>query len=74
MKGERRILSTQFQSNLAARLNDVAYGRQVLVITRHSTPMAALISIEDYEHFRRLLRDERLAMGPGGGEDHDEGR
>jgi len=58
MKNERRILSTQLASNLAAMLNNVAFGHQVIVVTRHSTPMAALIPMEDYEHFRRLLKDE----------------
>jgi prevent-host-death family protein len=58
MKGERRVLSTQLASNLAAMLNNVAYGGKFIVVTRHSTPMAALISIDDYEHFRQLLRDE----------------
>lgn len=44
----------EFRNSTADSLNRVAYGGEHLVLDRRGKPIAAIISIEDFERFREL--------------------
>lgn len=51
---ETEISVSDARSDLAEIINLVKYGNQRFIITRRGRPLAALISIEDYDKLEQL--------------------
>lgn len=45
----KTVPSREFRSNLSALLDDVADGRDHVIVTRNGRPAAALVPIDEYE-------------------------
>ena len=54
----KSIGATEVRNNLGSLLNRVHRGQEQLVVEKLGIPVAAIISIKDYEHYRRLLVQE----------------
>ncbi|MGH2536019.1 MAG: type II toxin-antitoxin system Phd/YefM family antitoxin [Candidatus Promineifilaceae bacterium] len=52
------IGATEVRNNLGHLLNRVHRGYEQLVVEKLGIPVAAIISIKDYEHYRSLLAQE----------------
>jgi prevent-host-death family protein len=53
---------TQARDELADLINRVSYGRERIILTRHSKPVACIVSPED---LARLEESEREQISPG---------
>lgn len=56
---ERYINSGEARNELPELLQRAAYGHEHAVIARRGKPLAALISVEEYRLFERLLEEYR---------------
>ena len=54
----KTIGATEVRNNLGTLLNRVHRGEEQLVVEKLGIPVVAIISIRDYEHYRRLLAQE----------------
>lgn len=54
----KSIGATEVRNNLGNLLNRVHRGQEQLVVEKLGIPVAVIISIKDYEHYRRLLVQE----------------
>jgi len=52
------IGATEVRNNLGNLLNRVYWGKEQLVVEKLGIPVAAIISIKDYEHYRLLMAQE----------------
>lgn len=52
---QKVIPATEVRNKLGRLLNGVYRGDEQLVVEKMGIPVAAIISIRDYEHYRRLL-------------------
>ena len=52
---KKTIGATEVRNNMGKLLNRVFRGEEQLVIEKLGIPVAAIISMEDYEQYRRLL-------------------
>jgi prevent-host-death family protein len=58
---EKKVIgATEVRNKLGRLLNRVYRGEEHLVVEKLGIPVAAIISMKDYEHYRRLLADEIL--------------
>lgn len=56
---EKKVIgATEARNKLGKLLNRVYQGQEHLVIEKLGIPVAVMISMRDYEHFRRLLAQE----------------
>lgn len=57
----RKVIgATEVRNKLGRLLNRVHQGEEHLVVEKLGIPVAAIISMKDYEHYRRLLAEEML--------------
>ena len=62
---QKVIPATEVRNNLGRLLNSVYRSEEYLVVEKMGIPVAAIISMKDYEHYRRLLAKEALErLGP----------
>ena len=54
----KNVGATEVRNNLGTLLNRVHRGQEQLVVEKLGIPVAAIISIKDYEQYRRLLLQE----------------
>lgn len=52
------IGATEMRNNLSSLLNRIHRGKEQLVVEKLGIPVVAIISIQDYEQYRRLLAQE----------------
>jgi prevent-host-death family protein len=52
----------QVKRDISELVNQVAYGRERIVLTSRGRPKAAIVSIEDYEHLEQEARDRSCAQ------------
>ncbi len=52
---QKVIPATEVRNKLGRLLNSVYRGEEQLVVEKMGIPVAAIISMSDYEHYRRLL-------------------
>lgn len=57
---QKKIGATEARNNLGRLLNRVHQREEHLVVEKLGIPVAAVISIVDYEHYQRLLVAEML--------------
>lgn len=57
---QKKIGATEARNNLGRLLNRVHQREEHLVVEKLGIPVAAVISMDDYEHYRRLLAAETL--------------
>ena len=59
----RRIIpATEVRNNLGKLLNQVHRNQQHLVVEKLGIPVAAIISIKDYEQYRRMYAAHQLTV------------
>lgn len=57
---KKTVGATEARNKLGKLLNRVHRGQEHLVIEKLGIPVAAVINMNDYEHYRRLLAQEHL--------------
>ncbi len=57
---KRTVGAAEARNNLGKLLNRVHSGEEHVVIEKLGIPVAAVINMDDYEHYRRLLAQEHL--------------
>ena len=69
---QRVIPATEMRNNLGKLLNQVHLNEQHLVVEKLGIPVAAIISMRDYEQYRRMFAAHRLnAFGRRAGAEAD---
>src|SRR5438552_17876908 len=58
LPSRKSVRVTEMRNHLASILNRVFRGEEHLVIEKSGTPVAAIISMEDYEQYRRLMAQQ----------------
>lgn len=53
------ISTVDFRNDISEKLNIVGFGKKNIIITRREKPLAAIISIEEYEQFIALKEQEQ---------------
>ncbi|MCL5959732.1 MAG: type II toxin-antitoxin system Phd/YefM family antitoxin [Chloroflexi bacterium] len=62
---QKVVPATEVRNKLGRLLNNVYRGQEQLVVEKMGIPVAAIISMREYEHYRRLLAKEMLeTLGP----------
>lgn len=62
---QKVIAATEVRNKLGRLLNRVYRSEEHLLVEKLGIPVAAIISMKDYEHYRRLLAKEALQrLGP----------
>ncbi|MBI4321705.1 MAG: type II toxin-antitoxin system Phd/YefM family antitoxin [Chloroflexi bacterium] len=57
---QKVIPATEVRNKLGRLLNSVYRGQEQLVVEKMGIPVAAIISMKDYEDYRRLLAERQL--------------
>ena len=58
---EKVVGAFEARRNLGTLIEEAYYKKESVIIKNHGRPMAALISIEDYDRMRRLAKDHVFA-------------
>lgn len=51
----------EFRNNINEFVNQIRYQGKRFVIARHKKPVAAIVSVEDYELLMKMKQEKRIA-------------
>ena len=56
-----KISTVKARENFSELINQAAYGKQKVILTRRGKALAALVSMEDYQLLQQLQNKEEVA-------------
>lgn len=59
---EKKIAAFEARRSLGKLIEEAFYRKDSFIIERSGRPMAVLVSIEDYQRWQRLAKDQVFAM------------